>query len=195
MIGRRSPVLTRPHALIAAIAVLGILAGMGSRARGQSPLRLVNPNTQVRATDFVGNETFDRQLLTQQIATTAPTFLDRLTFWREARHDFRPIELQKDVARLRRYYARHGFLHARIDYVVNFDQERNSVHVVFTVREGPPLLLTDVTFSGPDGRAAYYQLPADERDQWIDLRTRIVADAGRRFEDFDRQHKIGRAHV
>lgn len=187
MIGLRAPSLARPRTVIVVLTVLALVVGTHAPTRGQSSLRLVDANTQVRAIDFVGNETFDRQLLAQQIATAAPNFLDLVTFWRESSHPFRPIELQKDVARLRRFYARHGFLHTRVDYVVNYDRERNSVHVVFTVREGPPVLLGDVTFTGPDGRPAFYQFPADEQSEWVALRTRIVDEAGRRFEDFYRQ--------
>lgn len=172
-----------PHNLVWYAAALVLMLAAVSPARGQISLQQINPQTEVGDVDFKGNSTFTEDRLKQQIATRDPDFLSRIQFWKERQYPFRPIELQKDVVRLRNFYHRHGFLHPDIDYLVEHNQAKNTVHVVFTINQGPPLLVQDVNIVGPDStRAAFYQFPEQQRQEWIDVRDRVLQRIGARFE-------------
>ena len=61
-------------------------------------------------------------------------------------YPFLPVELQKDVARLRLYYEQNGFPQAQIDYLARLDTTGNRISVLMTVREGAPLQLRELEF-------------------------------------------------
>lgn len=165
--------------------LLGLLALPGETT-AQQPLHQVNPQTQVRALDFKGNQIFTDDELRAQIATKAPSFLTRLQFWKETSFPLQPIELQKDVVRLRNFYNRHGFLHPTVDYLVQYDEATNSVHIVFTILTGPPLLVQDITIAGPDStKSAYYQFPPEQQSAWLQARERVLRRIGSHFEADD----------
>jgi outer membrane protein insertion porin family len=65
-------------------------------------------------------------------------------------HPFDPVELQRDVVRLRRFYQSAGFLQPAIDYAAAYDPKEDAVDITFIVTEGPPLVLRSVTIAGPD---------------------------------------------
>ncbi len=150
----------------------------------------IKPETEIRRVTFSGNETFDHFALEDQIVSQFqkawPTFFDRLTFWNRNHIYFSPVELQKDAARLRRFYRRRGFLKASVDYKVYFNLEDNDVHVEFFVVEGPPLQILDIQFLGPDGLDAIFQFSEEERDKWVNFRQENVQLAsGDRFSEFE----------
>lgn len=162
------------------------LLGPAGLLHAQSSLYLVNSATKVKQVSFKGNDTFDDAELKAQIVTTAPTLWNLITFWSDERHFFNPVELQKDVARLRRFYRRNGFLHPFIDYNAAYDSTKNIVRVLFSVEEGPPLSIMNIDFLGPDGRPAFYQFSGANQDRWQSFReanTRLrVGDRLSRFE-------------
>ena len=80
-------------------------------------------------------------------------------------HPFDPLELQKDVARLRRFYHQSGFLEPVITYIVDLDREKNLVDVEYVIEEGPPLTLGRVHVTGADS-AAPLLLPPDLETSW-----------------------------
>ena len=51
---------------------------------------------------------------------------------------FDPVELQKDVVRLTRFYQRSGFLHPVVDYELKASDDGMLVEVTFVIAEGPP---------------------------------------------------------
>lgn len=187
---RRRPAL--PLLRRTALPVLLGLAWLAAvrPAAGQAPLFLVNDETTVREVSFkyVGDETLEPDQLLKQIATTDPSF------WTELRRflpllsasypPFDPIELQKDVVRLRRYYRQNGFLSPRVDYPASqLDTTSNTIHVIFTIEEGPPLIIQDVGFFGPGGGYALNQFEGGLRDDWIRFRDETTFRTGERFTD------------
>jgi outer membrane protein insertion porin family len=160
----------------------------------ETPLYLVNEQTQVRSIrfDFADTQTFEESLLEEQIALTdmggAVAFRRRFSFIPfipdVGVHPFSPIEMQKDAVRLERYYNRNGFLHPEVDWLVRLDSARNEVAVLFTVDEGPPLLLENLVFRGPDGGPAVDLFPTGLRDDWMDFRDDIALQEGTRLDDF-----------
>lgn len=184
----------RPAGLLpAGLLALLFLFGLSPTAWAQVPLSFVNEETTVRAVSFkfVDQQTFEDDLLVEQIATKGPGFWDRvkrlLPLVSATRYPFSPVELQKDVVRLRRFYERHGFLHPSIDYPTSqLDSARNSIHVIFTIREGPPLIIQDVGFYGNDGSYAYEQFKDPLRGEWIGFRDATTVEVGSRYTEFER---------
>ena len=165
-------------------------------ARAQDSLFLINDSTKVADLGFrfVDSQTLEPAQLKMQIATAAPGFFE--TGWRKpiasviplfgkpGVYPFNPIELQKDNVRLEHYYQRNGFPRAQADYLVRYDSTRNDVAVLFTIREGPPLLIDSLTFVGPGGRQARDQLAPELREDWVRFRNRIALQQGERLDAF-----------
>ncbi len=174
--------------------LLLIGTGLGlTPARAQAPLFLVNQDTEVRAISFrfMDHQTFEVEQLRAQMATSAPGLWDRvkerLPLLSAKPYPFSPIELQKDVVRLRRFYQRNGFLFPSIDYPASqLDTTSNTIHIIFRIEEGPPLIIQDVGFFGPDGRYAIEAFQGPVRDRWIRFRDRIALQTGTRYTEADR---------
>ena len=177
--------------------VLVLLVGLGARpACAQGSLYLVNDETAVRRVDFrfAGTQTFRPSQLKAQIATAAPGYFQR--GWRASIlsalpivpapgvFPFSPVELQKDVIRLERFYDRNGFLDTMVDYEVELDTSRNDVDVLFSIQEGEPLRIDSLWFAGPGGQTAVEQLDDDLQSEWLDFRDRIVLQTGERLDDY-----------
>ncbi|PSQ89751.1 MAG: outer membrane protein assembly factor [Bacteroidetes bacterium QS_8_64_10] len=185
---RSSPPLS---ALISSVLLVVLLAAsLPTGARAQAPLRLVNRNTTVGniSFKFAGSQTFTASQLKEQIALQGPTFWDavrRIVPLAEARiYPFDPVILQKDVVRLRRFYARNGFPRADIGYPASqLDTSSNKVSVVFSIEEGPPLIIQDVGFFAPDSDYAVTQFSGKRRQQWIDFRNANIMQTGERFSE------------
>ncbi len=159
----------------------------------QAPLYLVDKNTTVRRISFkfVEGSTIESDLLKNQIATSEPSFFDKVKrivpFVSPRTHPFDPVRLQQDVVRLRRYYSSHGFLYADIDYPASqFDSTSNKIHVIFSIEEGPPLILQDFGFYDGDGNYALTVFPRAFRERWVAFRDRISLQLGQRYTDAER---------
>lgn len=163
-------------------------------AAAQAPLFLVDEETTVRAISFRfgGTRTFEASELKAQIATTEPGFFDRvkrlLPFMEPAPHPFLPLELQRDVARLRLFYHDNGFIRARIHYADSrLDTARNRIHIVFSIDEGEPVRVRSVSFVGLRGEP--FPDPADETLQAFDQAVRLAP--GDRYSVFERTRAQG----
>ncbi len=157
------------------------------RADAQHVPQLVNPETTVRSVSFYGDQSFSGKRLQNQIATRGPTLLQRLIPWNHSAPFFSPVELQKDVTRLRRFYQANGFPAPTVDYVTEVDSADNAIRVLFEIQEGPPLLVQSVDFVGPDDRAAIYQFAeGKERLRWMQLREEVTyLRVGDRLTQYD----------
>lgn len=176
----------------ACLATLALLAALALPARAQAPLFLINEDTQVRgvAFKFLDTRTFEDDQLELQIATQGPGLLDKvkrvLPLLSAAEYPFFPVELQRDVVRLRRFYRQNGFLSPSIDYGASqLDTTSNTIRIVFSIQEGPPLIIQDVGFFGPEGRYAAQLFDGEERAAWIRFRDRNTFQTGSRFTEFD----------
>ncbi|MEP0547727.1 MAG: BamA/TamA family outer membrane protein [Rhodothermales bacterium] len=184
---RRSPL----HLFTALLLAAALWAGA---AAAQTPLYLVNDRTEVRAIEFKfsGSQTFEPALLEEQIALTdmgaLVGFRRRFSFIPfvppVGTHLFSPIEMQKDVVRLERFYNRNGFLFPEVDWLVRLDSAKNTVRLVYTVEEGPPLLLDGLVFVGSDDEPAIGLFPPALRDDWRGFRDEIALQQGTRLDDF-----------
>lgn len=172
-------------------AALAALILLTVPVRAQAPLGLIDSETRVGKVSFkfVDTKSFTERRLEEQIATAAPGFFDRvrriIPFVSTPTYRFHPIELQRDVVRLRNFYRRNGFLHPSIDYPASqLDTSRNAIHVVFTIEEGPPLIIQDVGFFSPDGGFALTQFEEPTRSRWIEFRDQTTLRVGERFTQF-----------
>ncbi|MBT8401178.1 MAG: hypothetical protein KJO98_11930, partial [Rhodothermia bacterium] len=189
---RKSDVLRvlRSGLLLIFLCLVGLRA---SESLGQAPLYFVDKTTTVRKISFkfIGGSTFESDVLKNQIATTEPSFFDKVKrivpFVSPRKHPFDPVTLQQDVVRLRRYYSSHGFLYADIDYPASqLDTTNNRIHVIFSIEEGPPLILQDFGFYDGDGNYALNVFPGAFRERWVSFRDRISLQLGQRYTDAER---------
>lgn len=180
-------------ALLGALA-FGLVAAAPAAAQESVPLFRVNENTTVSDVGFRfrSTQTFSADELAAQIATEGPTFLDKvyrvLPLVNMAPHPFAPIELQRDVARLRNYYQQNGFLKPKINYSPTvLDTSANAIDVVFSIEEGPPLIIQDVTFLGPDSTTyAGRQFTGSIRERWNEFRDNNDFRLGERYTQVNR---------
>ena len=178
------------------MAVFVLVMGPGRDATAQAPLFLANEQTTIRGITFTYVDAqryppqFGPDALRARMATGAPGFWDRikgpLPFVRPKTYLLDPIELQKDVVRLRRLFRENGYLSPSIDYGTSrLDTTENSIRIVFTIAQGAPIIIQDVAFFTPEGGYAIDLFEGEERQQWIDFRDRTSFKTGDRFTTFD----------
>ena len=89
--------------------------------------------TSVVRINFIGNENFSDRALRDVVTTRERNWLS----WLSSADVYDPERLQADQELLRRHYLKNGFADFRvISAVADFDAERNSFFVTFTVDEG-----------------------------------------------------------
>ena len=86
-------------------------------------------------------------VLKEQIATASPTFWEKLKFWDRTGHELNKTEVKKDVIRIRNYYRRRGYIHAKVSYQIETGSEEWKKHVYFKVDENRPIIINDVSYS------------------------------------------------
>jgi outer membrane protein insertion porin family len=174
-----------------------LLLVLATRAYAQSqgdPLIGIGPGTEVRQItfDFQGEHRLTEAELRPQLALTprpGMIFLRKILGWFPligpvGAHPFDPLELQRDVVRLRDMYQRNGYLEARVNYDVQFDAEKDLVDITYHVREGAPLVLHALRFVG-QGNAPVNLVP-ELADPWGRF-TRLEAEERGRFGEGERQ--------
>jgi outer membrane protein insertion porin family len=192
------PMLRRPS-FTCALALFVLL--LASPVRAQAPLFLINDQTTVRRVSFQFSETqsFEENQLKVLLATQGPSGSER--FFKTLRkvpllgfvvprpepHPLVPIEVQKDVVRLRQFYRANGFLFTQVDYPASqLDTTSNTIHVIYTITEGPPLLVRDVTFVAEDSAGSPVTFPGPLQREWARLEAeRTVLTRGTRFSSVD----------
>lgn len=178
------------------ILTLGVF-GIPGPAGAQAPLHLVDQNTTVRQISFrfVGPQTFESSRLEDQIATQTPGLFGRLrnrfAFLPGLEPQsvlFDPLTLQKDVVRLRRFYQQNGFPQPSIDYPASqLDTASNQMHVIFTIREGEPLTIRELSFVTAKGNQPLSTRFDDAMQRaWSRFRDRSGVQPGQRYTEFKR---------
>ena len=176
-----------------AALVLALLLA-GSPLAAQDALSGVGPKTQVKSIEFrfTGGQTLLERDLRPHIALTdrgGAVGLRRIFGWvplvdAVGNHPFEPIELQRDVVRLRNLYVLSGFLKAKVDYDVHYDAKEDLVDVAFLIEEGPPVQLRDVRFVARDSSPP--AIDPDLKEEW-DQFVRAEREVGGRFGEGERR--------
>jgi outer membrane protein insertion porin family len=152
---------------IVAVVILFASAGVARAQHGFVP---VTNETAVSGLEFEGNATFNDRLLGGEVVTESPGWLTPIMFWQNHDFTFRPVELQRDVRRLEKFYHRQGFLDVKVDYRSRLDSLANTIDISFRVEEGEPLVLQSVDYVGPDGRQAAHSILSSQRSDWTRTR-------------------------
>jgi outer membrane protein insertion porin family len=172
---------------LCAVLVLALI-GRAGVLRAQDALNRVTPTTVVRSVDFrfVGKQSLDEGVLRQKIALTGQgslVWLRRVFGFLPfvppvGAHTFDPIELERDVLRLRNYYHRAGFARVDVHYEVKYQAKANAVKVTYVIAEGPPLKVASLDFTGERGPL---ELPPDLARSWprfVQLERKSIDRAG-----------------
>ena len=174
------------------LLVAAVLALIAPQAGAQVPLFLANDSTTVRAVDFkfIGSQTFSEDELRALLATKGPTFTEklwrRLPFVRTKTYPLEPIEVQKDVVRIRQFYRINGFFDARIDYPASqLDTAANTIRIVYSVTEGEPVRVRRVALYAQDSTGEDVTFPAELRRGWDQLDDNTTLQPGTRFTSVD----------
>ncbi len=164
-------------------------------ALGQEALLAVDGATRVRSIDFTFTDSDryapheGRDGLKNRIAATAPSRLRRMLLGfgigDSSKYLLYPVELQRDVVRLRNYFYSEGYLQAWVDYAdSDFDSTANAISVRFSIRQGPPIIIQDVGFFAEGGYLAT-TLPREVRTRWVEFRDATGFSTGDRYTAFD----------
>jgi outer membrane protein insertion porin family len=162
--------------------------------KAQDALSLVSPRTEVKSIEFrfEGKRTLAEEDLRRKIALTARggmvgirRFFGFLPFVPPVGvHPFDPLELQRDVVRLRNHYEQSGFLKADVKYDVRYDAKSDLVQVAYIIDEGPPLLVRSLRFVGDSGGL---NLPPKLARDWTSFVRREQRKANRFGKDEQRE--------
>jgi outer membrane protein insertion porin family len=175
--------------------VIALLLVAVTPLAAQDALSRVGPKTQVKSVEFrfKGTHTLNEEDLRKQIALTAQggmvgvrRFFGLLPFVPPVGvHPFDPLELQRDVVRLRNHYHRSGFQKARVSYDVRYNAESDLMRVAYVIDEGPPLLVHSLRFLGDSGELRFPS-PKLARE-WDEFVKREQREAGRFGKDEQRE--------
>jgi len=178
--------VTRPEALLLALVYV---FGAGPAA-AQDSLLAIGPDAQVGSVQFrfSGSQSFSPAELASHIALRGRGSLYGLRRLlgelplvpSPGPHRFDPVELQKDVVRLRRFYRRAGFFQPAIDYEVRTNDPGTVVDVSYVIEEGPATVLGSVLVVGPAGSASL-ALPDSLTASWSQFEAALAMRRGRRF--------------
>lgn len=168
--------------------------------RAQVPLYLSNDQTQIQRITFKF-ETLERGtrpalspseiLAGAQLASRAPSLIDRVMRLNplagRTYFPLVPLEVQKDVVRIRQFYESQGFLRARIDYAASqLDTSRNRIHLIFSINEGPPLEVGTVRYETDLGVNLREALEDERaRNAFDRFQRNLPLQPGNRFTRFD----------
>lgn len=172
----------------AAAHLLWLLAALTFAA----PLPAQERELIVRQLDFRGNKALSDEVLASAIATTNSSWFARASPVRwlglGAKRTFDEQEFRRDVVRLEVLYKRSGYYDAAIDTLVKRTTE--NVYITFNIKEGEPIVLTQLTVSGLDSlrvrwrEAALQDLPLQQGDPFNRYAMQASADTiTRRLRD------------
>ena len=104
---------------------------------------VITEGRRVRVTkiNFVGNQTYPRGELMSEIET-------RTAFWFMRSGALDEEQLQRDVARLRKYHRDQGFLDATVEAAKEEIDDSGDLIVTFTINEGARYTVEDVQWAG-----------------------------------------------
>lgn len=181
-------------------AVLLVLFGAAPSLAAQDAPSRITAGTEVRTIEFrhAGTATLPEETLREHIGLTARgglVGLRRLFGFLPfiapvGEHPFDPLEMQRDVIRLRNLYRDSGFLRAQVDYEVRYDAESDLMAVTYVVDEGEPLLLRRLEYHSPGGSPP--AIPPGAEARWAALR-RAEAEETERLGQVELQAIAARA--
>lgn len=162
------------------VLIGGMLLGLSAQAYAQAHYASIDRQTTVRSVGFrfVDTQSFETSQLRENIVLRSTYKRFRIPFTKKvAPTIFSPIELQKDVVRLRRFYQQNGYPRADIGYLIDHDTTDNEARVQFLVDEGAPLFVRQLEFVTPDQRPPSDHLDEQIQKRWLRFREQIEETA------------------
>ena len=110
------------------------------------------------------------------------------------KYRFDPVELQKDVVRLTRFYQHSGFVRPAVDYELRTNDQGYVVDVEFVISEGPFVRLRDLWVATRAGQGEG-PFPDSLRPGWTKLQRDLLKTRGQRFGDAEATSMEGKARA
>lgn len=191
----------RVPSIVRAMVVAAACSVTAPRTDAQIPYHVFNDQTEVRSINFrfTNTRTLDEKDLRRQIVLMDDAWFARVQdlfsflpgVSEPPPNPFTPLELQRDVARLRRFYQQSGFLGTQISYDVSFDNDNNRVRVDFVIDEGRAITLQSVAIELADGTTPADRIPEDLRSSWENVAATADDAVGERFTAAERTRATG----
>ena len=144
--------MPRCRALLAlGVVVACVIVASPATARAQD-IACDRGDVEVARVEFDGNRAFPDAYLANRIVTTPSSWVRRVFRFFGARRCLDPIEVQRDWVRLVVLYDQHGFSDASATVAVD-TVSPTTVAVRFSIREGTPTILQEMTIRGLDSIA------------------------------------------
>jgi len=141
--------MARCRALLAlGVVVACVIVASPATARAQD-IACDRGDMEVERVEFDGNRAFPDPYLANRIVTTPSSWVRRVFRFVGARRCLDPVEVQRDWVRLVVLYDQHGFSDASATVVVD-TVSPTTVAVRFSIREGEPTILQQMTINGLD---------------------------------------------
>jgi len=134
-----------------ALVACAALAAPAARGWAQD-VPCLEDGVEVASLGFAGNTAFSDATLASGIATTPSSWVRRHLRMFGTRRCLDHQEFALDAVRLRLFYRNHGYVAVTVDTAVA-PAGRGRVAVLFTIREGTPMLVSDLILDGIDGLA------------------------------------------
>jgi len=97
------------------------------------------PRVKVRSVEFEGNENFSAKQIKSRIKTDEYFFL-------LSKGELSEQELDKDVARIRKFYEERGYLDVRVGRRIKLSEDQRDARVVFVIDEGRKYTVGEINF-------------------------------------------------
>ena len=110
------------------------------------------PQIRIRNIDFLGNRSFDKGKLREQVKTSTYFFI-----LNPGKYD--PEQVDEDVASIRHFYETKGFFDARVDRKLIYSPDMTEMEIDFVIEEGRRYTVDHISFEGNSriGEAALRQ--------------------------------------
>lgn len=127
---------------------------------------------RIKGVDFVGNKTLSDSELSGQMNLKPKSGIQKLLFWKKA-PDFIPSILEEDLARLKSYYNRNGFLNPEISSITDTTGRKVSVTIKISEDGSVYIRSLDLKVEGDSiarsiSQAALASLPVKRGERFTD---------------------------
>ncbi len=133
---------------------------------------------QVWKVSITGNKTFSDVVLENVIATEAPSFFQKIKFWKRGGFEYSETEVMKDVIRLEHFYQRRGFPDVKVKYSVKAKKWKR--FVTFKIDEGLPIIVSKVNYKIDDKTRYVKQIK--ESSEYSRIKKEQPLRKGKRYE-------------
>jgi outer membrane protein assembly complex protein YaeT len=166
--------------LLRSLALLSVIGWIAS-ARLAFAVDIEDLDTRrewhVAEVSISGNRRFSTSELQSEIQTHPRAWY---LFWR-APAVFEPATFREDLERLRRYYESRGYYEAEITHDIVASEDDSDLRIKITIREGPPVIVSDVDLEVSGTPLFPRRLPIRRGDIFVEQNYQKAEEALRQF--------------